>query len=193
LLHLATTFYLFEHTSDNSLIPPSSSSVYTCTANNGLAGRLPNEITALPKLDILGLEENQLIGPIPNGWKDGLYRVRLQDNILSGPMPVFPPSMLSIELGNNRLSGPIGTAVTNLPNLKKLNLQENRFTGPIPASLGALTQIKEIRLHGNKFGGAVPGDVCVLRMHNFDFKKLSVDCKEVQCECCVPECPWNGR
>lgn len=137
-----------------------------------------------------------LIGPIPSGFQDGLYRVRLQGNNLSGRMPVFPPSILSLELDSNRLSGGIEDAVANLPNVKKLNLNGNRFTGNIPASLGTVSQqMKELRLHDNNFGGNVPGDLCVLRMHNFEFKRLSVDCKEVQCECCAPECPWrpNGR
>lgn len=158
--------------------------------NNGLAGVIPQEIVALEKLDVLGLEQNSLIGPIPSGFADGLYRVRLQSNALSGPLPAFPESVLTLQVEDNRLSGEITEAVANLPNLKKLNLNDNKFTGDIPAALGSVsTGVKEIRLHGNKFDGQMPAELCVLRMQNFDFKRLSVDCNEVECECCAPECP----
>ena len=167
--------------------------LYLLTANNGLAGRIPSEITGLEKLDVLGMEYNMLIGPIPSGFADGLYRVRLSGNNLSGPMPIFPPSVLTIELDDNRLSGPIDNAVANLPRLKKLNVHGNRFTGGIPASLGTVsTEVKEIRLHDNLFRGVVPADLCIARMQNFNFKRLSVDCKAVECECCAPECPFRG-
>lgn len=159
-------------------------------ANNGLAGVIPQEIVSLEKLDVLGLEQNSLIGPIPSGFAEGLYRVRLQNNALSGPLPTFPESVLTIQVEENRLSGDLAEAVANLPNLKKLNVNDNRFTGEIPATLGSVsTGVKEIRLHGNKFTGQVPSDLCVLRMQNFEFKRLSVDCGRIECECCAPECP----
>ena len=160
-------------------------------AANGLVGIIPEEIVRLRNLDVLDLEDNRLVGAIPQTpFAEGLFRVKLYNNDLTGPLPVFPTSLLTLDVSNNRLDGTLDTALANLPKLKKLSLNGNKFDGTIPRSLGIVSSdLKEARFQDNKLTGEMPGEICQSRvMDPIGFKRLAVDCDEVQCQCCTPEC-----
>nr|GMC55695.1 putative leucine-rich repeat receptor-like protein kinase At2g19210 [Ipomoea batatas] len=49
--------------------------------------------------------------------------------------PSNPPRITSIDLSNNKLTGPIPDFLSQLPSLSILNLSGNNFSGPVPEKL----------------------------------------------------------
>ena len=65
--------------------------------------------------------------------------------------------MESLFLSANKLKGMIPSSLgDSLHRLQFLNLGDNRLTGPVPASFVSLTNLKQLSLHRNKLSGAVP-------------------------------------
>lgn len=50
-------------------------------------------------------------------------------------------NLRTLDLGGNRLSGPVPAWLGDLADLEFLNLADNQFSGPIPPELGALTDL----------------------------------------------------
>jgi Leucine-rich repeat (LRR) protein len=73
----------------------------------------------------------------------------------------------SLQLINNRLSGPMPASLGSLIQLNYLNLHANRLTGTIPASLGSLVNLYLIDLSINQLGGAVPFSLTNLPSNTF--------------------------
>ncbi|CAA7041745.1 unnamed protein product [Microthlaspi erraticum] len=88
-----------------------------------------------------------------------LRTIRLDNNLLSGPLPPFFKlhGLKSLLLSNNTFSGEIADDFfKDTPQLKRVFLDHNRFTGKIPSSVMQLAGIEEIHLQGNQFSGEVP-------------------------------------
>ncbi|KAH0698171.1 hypothetical protein KY289_015653 [Solanum tuberosum] len=107
-----------------------------------------------------------------------IYR-DLSDNSLSGKLPPFQMESLQfLNLGYNKLNGPLPKTFLNLTSLETLGLYENCFSGDllpfkmnnlqilylyenhlsghIPQQLGNLTQLQDLDLHTNYFVGELP-------------------------------------
>ena len=67
--------------------------------------------------------------------------------------------VVELKLGDNALSGPIPTALSNLGNLTRLSLPDNSLSGPIPATLGNLTKLTNLDLNDNDLSGAIPPEL----------------------------------
>lgn len=80
------------------------------------AGKIPQSLFALPRLENVYLQENQLSGSL--------------EDI---PYPLTS-SLLCIDLANNQLSGPIPNSLFHLTNLNYLILESNKFTGTVELS-----------------------------------------------------------
>ncbi|KAJ6757277.1 CARBOHYDRATE-BINDING PROTEIN OF THE ER PROTEIN [Salix koriyanagi] len=74
---------------------------------------------------------------------------------LSGELPDFSSmdALVTINLQNNSITGPIPDFLGALPNLKELNLADNFFSGPVPPSLSSNKKLKLV-VSGNP-------DLCV--------------------------------
>ena len=59
----------------------------------------------------------------------------------------------TLWLDDNQLTGPIPVELGNLSNLESLNLYNNQLTGSIPVELGNLSNLKDLRLHNNELTG----------------------------------------
>ncbi|CAK8532357.1 unnamed protein product [Lathyrus sativus] len=105
-------------------------------SNNLLNGSIPQEITSLPKLTTLLLDQNQLNGPIPT-------------NIISWK------SLVTLNLSRNQLSGQIPDTIGKLPVLSQLDLSENEFSGEFPSQLPRLTNLN---LSSNHLTGRIPSE-----------------------------------
>jgi len=104
--------------------------------NNFLNGSIPQELTSLPKLTTLLLDQNQFTGQIPSdiiSWK----------------------SLVTLNLSQNQLSGQIPDAIGKLPVLSQLDLSENEFSGEIPSQLPRLTNLN---LSSNHLIGRIPSE-----------------------------------
>ncbi|CAI5481057.1 unnamed protein product [Closterium sp. Yama58-4] len=106
--------------------------------SNNISGSIPPEIFRLPKLETLALDINNLTGGLPDG--PGSYS----------------PSLVSLSVGVNYLSGPIPKALGDLPNLVQLDLHQNSFSGPIPPELGALGKLEYLDISSNQLTGGIP-------------------------------------
>ncbi len=141
-------------------------------SNNSLTGAIPAELRGLTSLDVLVLGGNQLSGEIPSGviTMSGLERVDLSDNRLTTgtrglPAPATTtPSLVSLNLSNNSLSGGIPAGLSNWPGLQELRLSDNSFSGDLPAGLswGSFSQMSLLDLGDNDLTGAIPPGVRAL-------------------------------
>lgn len=88
-----------------------------------------------------------------------LRTIRLDNNLLSGPLPPFFKlrGLRSLLLSNNSFSGEIANDFfKDTAQLKRVFLDHNRLSGKIPASLMQLTDIEELHIQGNHFSGEIP-------------------------------------
>ena len=71
-------------------------------------------------------------------------------------------NVVSLELGNNGLTGHIPPAVRALQSLQVLGLALNRLTGQIPAELGSLRRLRHLQLNDNQLVGEIPHELLLL-------------------------------
>ncbi|XP_062149287.1 receptor-like protein kinase HSL1 [Alnus glutinosa] len=112
--------------------------VYLDASNNLLNGTIPQELTALPLLITLFLDQNQLSGSLPSdflSWK----------------------SLNMLNLSRNAISGQIPEAFGSLPGLTVLDLSENQLFGEIPSELGLL-KLNSLNLSSNHLTGRIPSE-----------------------------------
>lgn len=81
------------------------------------------------------------------------------------------------------MEGTIPVYLGALTNLMNVTLESNRFSGTIPAELADVTTLEVLQLDHNDLSGAVPAAFCDLKT-NSHLEYLSVDCGEVECDCC---------
>lgn len=99
-------------------------------SGRNLTGSVPEEIGQLTALVNVSLENNNLIGPLPDlSGLTMLERLHLQNNSLNGSLPDW---------------------LSNLNNLKELFLQNNNFSGVIPGQLFYKTSLNAI-FTGNNY------------------------------------------
>ena len=149
-------------------------------------GRYRPEFGDLAKLEVLGLEENELSGPLPGELWDltNLQEINLTDNGFTGTLPAelghlvelrkltltcnalagsLPPEigalreLREIDLFGNLLSGEIPTSIGRLSRLERVSLGSNYYmTGPIPPGIGGLTNLESLSFGSNRFSGPIP-------------------------------------
>jgi Ran GTPase-activating protein (RanGAP) involved in mRNA processing and transport len=64
--------------------------------------------------------------------------------------------LVTLDLSNNKLSGPIDPLVTQLPSLSCLNLSSNAFSGSIPPQFGNCISLVALDLSNNQLSGPIP-------------------------------------
>lgn len=124
--------------------------------SNKLSGTIPN-LSALSRLEYLGLEFNQLSGSIPDlSALVNLEYLGLAWNSLTGSIPDLS-TLAALELlflSGNELVDSIPD-LSALVNLQVLYLSHNRLSGPIP-DLSGLTSLEYVWLSSNKLTGSIP-------------------------------------
>lgn len=115
---------------------------------------LPSALgAALPKLDSLYLEDNQLTeGSFPEsfGQLSALKGLTLHRNQLAAiPAPVLQvTSLVELYLDSNSVAGDLPEAIGDLVALREIGLGNNAITG-LPASFGNLVALQVCHLEGN--------------------------------------------
>jgi len=151
-------------------------------SNNGLVGKIPEELFGLPNLDTLRLGKNRVAVPMesipdaerlevldlsfnPIGDLEGiddaesLVELILDNCDLLGPFPEELLELYDLErlsINNNKIKGEIPEDIDDLESLEILSLNDNDLTGAIPPSLSGLLELRTLSLSGNKFEGAIP-------------------------------------
>ncbi|CAI5974407.1 unnamed protein product [Closterium sp. NIES-65] len=131
-----------------------------------LAGDLPDSVTRLQKLTELDMPDNSFSGPITPGLfrLPALRHVDLSTTIgggLSGPLPdgpdAYSPSLETVRLSANPISGELPRALFRAPALRELRLEANNLTGELPGEAGAYSRsIVELSLRSNGLTGGIP-------------------------------------
>ncbi|KAK0589046.1 hypothetical protein LWI29_008930 [Acer saccharum] len=146
--------------------------------SNFFSGNIPSQICSLSTLHIVDLSHNNLSGFIPpclgnlsrmkvkpseTKQYEGSLEVtlKLSRNIITGEVTDFinvlsectNSSLMSLELGYNKLIGNLPISLGYLNNLRYLNLRYNSFQGSIPPSIRNLSSLEEFYLSGNQMNG----------------------------------------
>jgi hypothetical protein len=124
--------------------------------------------------------------------------IRLHNNNLVGSIPPelallsprstvngFTQGLTRLDLSRNNIGGGIPPQVGRLEGMVEFILNDNKLKGRIPGGLANWNNVTEIALHDNLLDGSVPKPLCTNRS---DSLLISVDCKEVECDCCQPVC-----
>ncbi|KAI9177133.1 hypothetical protein LWI28_011471 [Acer negundo] len=109
------------------------------SGNAYIGGRLPRNLGKLCNLQTLKLSRNSITGEVTDFI-----------NVLS---ECTNSSLMSLELGYNKLIGNLPISLGYLNNLRYLNLRYNSFQGSIPPSIGNLSSLEEFYLSGNQMNG----------------------------------------
>lgn len=131
----------------------------------GLSGTITvDDLKDLPNLKTIRLDNNLLSGPLPHFFKlRGLKSLMLSNNSFSGEIrDDFFKDMSKLKrlfLDHNKFQGNIPSSITQLPQLEELHLQSNNFTGEIPPEIGNIKNLKVLDLSTNQLEGTVPESI----------------------------------
>lgn len=114
---------------------------------DGLSGSIPEGLSNLNKLKLIGLQKGFTGGILPSdlGRIRTLRVLDLDYNAFYGPFPTFAKSN-SLQLLDINFNGFDGNLqfLRNMTNLKVAQLDNNFFVGSIPESLGDLSSLGKV-------------------------------------------------
>ena len=130
--------------------------------DNKIHGPIPKWMWNISKetLEVLDLSGNFLTGfdqhSVVLPWSR-LHYVRLDSNMLQGPLPIPPPSTIQYSVSGNKLRGEIPPLLCNMASLMLLDLSGNNLNGRIPPCLANLSKsLLVLDLGSNDFNGPIP-------------------------------------
>jgi len=139
-------------------------------SRNGLKGTIPSELALLHTLQVISLEckdDDDFGGSIPSELSNlpFLAELHLQNCKLNGTIPSDlwnHPKLTVLSLEFNKLTGSISADIGK-SKLEKLNVNKNFMTGTIPVTFGMLENtLTEMIISGNKFTGWIPSELARL-------------------------------
>ncbi|CAH8337089.1 unnamed protein product [Eruca vesicaria subsp. sativa] len=170
--------------SDNRIsgsIPSSlpGSIVQISMRNNLMEGTIPERFRNLTSLEVIDLSNNKLSGSVPSFifTHQALQQLTLSFNgFTSLDSPYYSPSglpseLISVDLSNNKIRGPLPLFMGLLPKLSALSLENNSFFGMIPTQYvwktvspgSGFVGFQRLLLSGNFLFGVVPGPLMALK------------------------------
>ncbi|KAF8403507.1 hypothetical protein HHK36_011611 [Tetracentron sinense] len=137
-------------------------------SNNSLEGGLPLVLGTYPELNVIDISLNQLNGSLPPSLFTSsiLTELNLSGNRFTGSISLqsvsdIPSigstpnlSLVSLDLSNNSLSGPLSPEISKLRDLVFLDLSNNHFEGSIPDDLP--DTLRGFNVSYNNLSGVVP-------------------------------------
>ncbi|GAB2209356.1 hypothetical protein Droror1_Dr00026567 [Drosera rotundifolia] len=132
----------------------------------GLVGTLPSDFNQLSMLSNLGLQNNNLTGPLPSfsGLGNLKYAFLDNNNFVSIPGDFFDGlgslQVLALD-GNPGLNASEGgwaipSSLGNSAQLQNLSLMDCNLVGEIPGFLGSMVSLQVLKLALNGFSGGFP-------------------------------------
>ncbi|XP_060675770.1 receptor-like protein 7 [Ziziphus jujuba] len=129
---------------------------------NKISGQIPNWMwnTSTYTLTLLSVCNNFLTGfdqiPAILPWVNlGIFDI--SSNMLRGPLPIPPPSIVEYDASNSMLIGEISPLFCNMSSLYSLDLSNNNLGGIIPQCLGnSSSSLSVLSLRNNSFHGIIP-------------------------------------
>ncbi|KAH7855993.1 hypothetical protein Vadar_031418 [Vaccinium darrowii] len=132
-------------------------------SNASISETLPQWVNAMP-LVTLDLSQNLIGGPIQT-LPSTLKELDLSDNLITGPLPQniseMLPSLETLLLAGNLISGLIPYSLWEIPTLQVLDLSKNKLLGNLPHNKGwgALSALLVMSLSSNKLLGILPSSI----------------------------------
>ena len=137
---------------------------YLDLSNNQIQGVMPNWIWKLQFLEYLYISHNfltELEGPLQNIASNSIT-LDFHNNKLLGSIPLFPTSVVYLDLSTNNFSGVPRDIGNYLLNTIFLSLSKNNLEGSIPHSLCKASNLQVLDLSYNNFSGTIPP--CLMTM-----------------------------
>lgn len=164
--------------------------------SNYISGDIPATVGQLPELvylyarrNIMTIQFDQMILP---GSYPSLFSLWLDNNEVSGTIPPAigdVGGLASFSITNATLVGSIPTEFGKLQNLRRVWLYDNSLTGGLPTELNQLQQIEVFEVHDNNLQGRMPESICnSVAGSSYEFRQLTADCDRVQCASCCTVC-----
>ncbi|XP_030939024.1 receptor-like protein 6 isoform X2 [Quercus lobata] len=140
-------------------------------SSNNFIGSIPNFMANLTELAYFRMSSNSFIGPIPSfNMAKNLHMIDLSDNHLTGQFTFTHwkelPSLVFLNLSNNKLSGQIHEFSNSSLPMVWLDLSSNYLEGPIPTSIGKLQSLGTLLFSSNNFNGSFQLNVFLQQLTN---------------------------
>ncbi|KAG8377054.1 hypothetical protein BUALT_Bualt09G0128100 [Buddleja alternifolia] len=144
------------------LLKNQSSLMMLDLSGNQLDGEIPNWIWEVAFLRFLNLSNNQFARLQEPYHLRGLDFLDLHNNMLSGRIPVPPPSAAVVDFSNNKFSSSLPPEIGNfLRRAFFFSVANNKVIGTIPLSLCNASHFQVLDLSNNNLQGAIPS--CLLQ------------------------------
>ncbi|AQK78405.1 Leucine-rich repeat receptor protein kinase EMS1 [Zea mays] len=153
-------------------------------ANNNLSGTLPQSLANLKAFTTIAYtggtgnpfdeEYDGEYGFVTMGPSDDSLTVETKGQELNYTESMI--FLMSIDLSNNNLAGPIPEEIGTLVGLINLNLSRNLISGKIPEQIGNLQSLESLDLSNNHLSGEIPWDLSnltSLSYMNLSYNNLS--------------------
>ena len=140
-------------------------------AKNNLRGSLPPQISLLPSLRELYLNNNTLTGSFPETLGSlHISELDVEGNQMSGnPFDVLTriAGLSRLRISRNRFEGGLPASIAGWERMVEFWLAENRFSGPLPPQIGELLNLQSLFVYGNSLTGELPVELGNLRLFAF--------------------------
>ncbi|KAK9085711.1 hypothetical protein Sjap_026122 [Stephania japonica] len=128
-------------------------------SSNNIGGNLPSWIDNIGNgLIVLNLSNNSLENPIQpfsnNSFRE-LLILDLHSNLFSGPLPILPPSAISLDYSKNNCSFMPSNISSFLSKAVFFSLASNNVHGQLPESLCSMGRLEVLDLSNNSLSGSI--------------------------------------
>ncbi|TYH46771.1 hypothetical protein ES332_D11G361900v1 [Gossypium tomentosum] len=139
-----------------------------------------NSINSSKSLVVLDLSLN-FFSSVPKSIFSlhGLVSIDLNDHYLEGPIPDYFGNISFLEvldLNRNHLNSSIPNSLYSLNRLQFLSLRENQLQGTISSAIGNLSSVTHLDLSDNQLNGQIPwsiGELSSLKLFNVSKNQLN--------------------